>query len=107
MVTISTTAARKIKAFLEQEKKSPDYGLRVGVKGGGCSGFSYVMDFDTQKDGDQVCEKDGVKVIVDAKSYLYLNGSEIDYAESLQGGGFTVHNPNVKGSCGCGSSFSV
>lgn len=107
MVTITETAAKKIKFLLAEEGKTLDYGLRLGVKSGGCSGLSYLMDFDTQKEGDQVFENDGAKVIVDPKSFLYVNGTVLDYVDGLHGAGFALTNPNVKGSCGCGSSFTV
>ena len=82
-------------------------GLRVGVKGGGCSGFQYNLAFDEQRDGDEVFEFAGLKVYVDQPSLPYVRGSVIDYVESLQGAGFQVNNPNVVAACGCGSSFRV
>lgn len=82
-------------------------GLRVRVVGGGCSGMSYRMEFDDPREGDEVFESDGFRVYVDKKSMIFLNGSELDYRESLTGAGFHFQNPNVKGSCGCGESFSV
>ena len=82
-------------------------GLRVGVKGGGCSGFQYQLAFDEQRDGDVVFEDHGLKLLVDAQSLSYVDGSQIDYVESLQGAGFQVVNPNVVAACGCGSSFRV
>ena len=107
MVTLTDKAAEKIKTLLAAENKTAEYGLRLGVKGGGCSGLEYLMDFDVQKDGDKIFEKDGAKVIVDPKSMLYINNSVLDFAESLQGSGFTLKNPNVKSSCGCGHSFNT
>ena len=107
MVTLTDKAAEKIKTLLASENKPAEYGLRLGVKGGGCSGLEYLMDFDAQKDGDKIFEKDGAKVIVDPKSMLYINNSVLDFAESLQGSGFTLKNPNVKSSCGCGHSFNT
>jgi len=82
-------------------------GLRVKVVGGGCSGLSYQMSFDEARPDDQVFERDGMKVFIDKKSLLFLNGSELDYVEGLTGAGFKFQNPNVKGSCGCGESFHV
>ena len=104
MITITDTAAEKVKGLLEAEGK-PEYGLRVKVVGGGCSGFQYQLAFDAQKAGDQVTEKGGVKLLVDPKSFLYLNGAEIDFVDGLMGAGFSLNNPNAKGSCGCGQSF--
>ena len=104
MVTITEVAAEKVKGLLEAEGK-PGYGLRIKVAGGGCSGFQYQLAFDAQKAGDQVTEHGGIKVLVDPKSYLYLNGAEIDFVDGLMGSGFSLKNPNAKGTCGCGSSF--
>ncbi len=108
MITISDKAAVKLKDLLETEKKPADqFGLRLGVRGGGCSGLSYVMAFDTPKEGDQTFTKEGVRVFVDPKSLLYVDGSELDYVDALTGAGFAIRNPNAKGSCGCGESFQV
>lgn len=107
MITITENAAKKVKELVEKEKKGPEYGLRVGVRGGGCSGMTYLLDLDTQKPDDSTLEEFGVKVFVDRKSLLYISGSQIDYQESLMGSGFKIENPNVKGSCGCGHSFEV
>jgi iron-sulfur cluster assembly protein len=83
-------------------------GLRVGVKGGGCSGLSYNLTFETQsRTGDKVFERDGVKLFCDLKSYIYLNGTVLDFDSGLMGKGFVFMNPNAKKSCGCGSSFST
>ena len=105
MITISELASEKIKEMLEQEA-SPDLFLRVGVKEGGCSGFSYGMGFDDEeKEDDQVIAVEGLKVVVDNDSVKYLRGLIIDYKESAMGGGFTIENPNASATCGCGSSF--
>ena len=105
MITISDTANEKIKEMLAAEE-TPDLFLRIGVKEGGCSGFSYGMGFDDeQHEGDQEMEFGGLKVVVDSDSLKYLNGLEIDFKESGMGGGFTIHNPNATATCGCGSSF--
>ncbi|WP_168123006.1 iron-sulfur cluster insertion protein ErpA [Paenibacillus sp. HB172176] len=105
MITISEMASDKIREMLEQEE-SPDLFLRVGVKEGGCSGFSYGMGFDDEeKEGDQALESSGIKVVVDSDSIKYLNGLVIDFKESAMGGGFTIENPNASATCGCGSSF--
>jgi iron-sulfur cluster assembly protein len=105
MITISELASEKIKEMLEQEA-SPELFLRVGVKEGGCSGFSYGMGFDDElNEGDQTIQTQGLKVVVDEDSIKYLNGLVIDFKESAMGGGFTIENPNASATCGCGSSF--
>jgi len=105
MITVTTQASEKIKAIKAAQNAPEDTGLRVRVVGGGCSGFQYQLD--APKAGDQVFEAEGVKVVVDPKSFLYLTGTEIDYVDGLTGAGFTLKNPNAKGSCGCGSSFTA
>ena len=107
MFTLSDKAAEKIKVLLLEEKKGDEYGLRIGVRGGGCSGYSYTMGFDTMAEGDKTYENNGAKVYVDAKSLVFVAGSELEYSEGLQDAGFTVRNPNATGTCGCGSSFST
>jgi len=100
-------AANKVKALVEEEK-NPDLKLRVSVDGGGCSGFQYGFAFDENvNDDDSVIEKNGATMLVDLTSMQYLNGSEVDYLEGLEGARFVVNNPNAKSTCGCGSSFSV
>ena len=108
MITLSPSATQEVKRLIEKEQK-PNLGLRIGVKGGGCSGLSYVLALDeaTPKQYDQVFEQEGVKVLVDAKSHLYLDGMTIDYKNGLTGGGFEFSNPNAKKSCGCGTSFTA
>jgi len=107
-LTIAPKAATKLQELLAAEKKDPaTTGLRLGVQGGGCSGLSYVMEFDTKRETDRVFARDGVQVFVDPKSILYMSGSVLDYAEGLMGSGFSIKNPNVKGSCGCGHSFTT
>jgi iron-sulfur cluster assembly protein len=105
-IEISENAVKKINTLVAQQEKDGQ-GLRVKVVGGGCSGLSYKMDLDVQRDGDRVFERDNAKVIVDRKSFIYLRGTELDYADGLMDSGFKLQNPNVKRSCGCGSSFSV
>ncbi|MCG3172943.1 MAG: Iron-binding protein IscA [Myxococcota bacterium] len=106
-ITLTDNAIRRVKTMLTENKKE-GYGLRVGVKGGGCSGLSYFMDFEnTAGPNDSVIEFDGVKVYVDKKSALYLTGTQLDFKEGLMGSGFKFENPNVSRSCGCGESFSV
>jgi iron-sulfur cluster assembly accessory protein len=107
MISVTSHAAGKIKDIKTAQAASEDTGLRVRVVGGGCSGFQYQLAFDTPQAGDQVFETDGVKVVVDPKSFLYLNGTEIDYVDGLTGAGFTMKNPNATGGCGCGSSFKA
>lgn len=108
MITVSESAKSQVQSLLAQEHKPVDSFIRVGVEGGGCSGLSYKLEFDTQlRDGDQVFEDKGVRIAVDKKSFLYLVGTELDYSGGLNGKGFTFHNPNASRTCGCGESFSV
>lgn len=107
MVQITPVAATKINEIREAEGIEPSMALRLRVVGGGCAGFSYDLYFDEATEVDRVCEIAGVKVLVDEMSLMYLVGVEIDYVEGLQGAGFKFNNPNVKSTCGCGSSFSV
>src|SRR5437016_8063856 len=106
-VSLTPTAIAKVKEIMAQQNPTPA-GLRVGVVGGGCSGFSYSMSFEnTAGMMDKTFNFEGVKVFVDATSAMYLNGCQVDYVETLEGAGFKFENPNVKSTCGCGSSFSV
>jgi iron-sulfur cluster assembly protein len=108
MIEISDKGAEKVHEFLAgQEADVSLAGLRVGVRGGGCSGFQYQLAFDEQRDDDVVFESHGLKLLVDNESLPFVRGSVIDYEESLQGAGFKVSNPNVVAACGCGSSFRV
>ncbi len=108
MITISDKGAEKVREFLAaQEADASMAGLRVGVRGGGCSGFQYQLAFDEQRENDLVFESHGLKLLVDNESLPFVRGSVIDYEESLQGAGFKVENPNVVAACGCGSSFRV
>lgn len=108
MITLTPAAAQEAKRLIEKEQK-PNLGLRVGVKGGGCSGLTYVLSLDeaTPKQYDTVTEQEGIKLIVDAKSQLYLDGTTIDFKSAVMGGGFEFQNPMAKKSCGCGTSFST
>lgn len=108
MVTITAAAAAKLKEISGKQDPVPT-AVRIGVRGGGCSGFSYAMEFDdgNATDNDEEIDLDGLKVRVDNMSAMYLEGCEVDYEESLAGAGFKFNNPNVKRTCGCGSSFSV
>ncbi len=106
-IIFSDAAARKVKELIEEEG-NPKLKLRVFVAGGGCSGFQYGFTFDEEvTEDDFAFAKFGVQMLVDAMSYQYLIGAEIDYKEKLEGSQFVIHNPNVKATCGCGSSFSV
>ncbi|MGH7966321.1 MAG: HesB/IscA family protein [Candidatus Binatia bacterium] len=105
-IEITENAVKQIQNLLLQQHKE-EHGLRVKVVGGGCSGLTYKMDFDTPREGDRIFERDNVKVLVDRKSFLYLRGTELDYSDSLMDAGFKLQNPNVKRTCGCGHSFSV
>jgi iron-sulfur cluster assembly protein len=108
MISITDKGAEKVHEFLgAQQADITLAGLRVGVRGGGCSGFQYQLAFDEQRDEDVVFESHGLKLLVDNASLQYVEGSVIDYEESLQGAGFKVENPNVVAACGCGSSFRV
>ena len=108
MIEITDKGAEKVHEFLaSQEADVSVAGLRVGVRGGGCSGFQYQLAFDEQRDSDVVFESHGLKLLVDGESLQFVRGSTIDYEESLQGAGFKVNNPNVVAACGCGSSFRV
>lgn len=108
MIELTAPAIARVKYLIEQEKTGSP-ALRIGVKGGGCSGFEYLLKLDHEppKEGDKVFEHDGVKVIVDEKSHVLLTGLRIDYKENIMTGGFEFQNPNATKSCGCGTSFSV
>ncbi len=107
-VMVTAGAAARLKDLLAKEHKDPaTVGMRLGVQGGGCSGMSYVMDLDAAAEGDLIIERDGVKVFVDPKSIQFLKGMTLDYKEGLMQSGFAITNPNEKGRCGCGESFSV
>ena len=105
-ITLTETAAERVQDFLDNRGKG--LGLRVGIKTSGCSGMAYVLEFiDETEEGDKVFESQGVKIIVDAKSLLYIDGTELDYGKEGLNEGFQFNNPNVKGECGCGESFTV
>ena len=106
MLRMTDTAVGKVKEILGQQDPAPE-GLRISVVGGGCSGFSYSMAFESnQQMLDKTYDFDGLKVFIDQASMLYLDGAEVDFVETLEGSGFKFNNPNVKTTCGCGSSFS-
>src|ERR1700742_3422416 len=108
MITLTDKGAEKVQEFLSSQSTVVETaGLRVGVRGGGCSGFQYALAFDEQRAGDQVFEDKGIRLLVDGPSLPYVQGSTIDFVDGLQGAGFKVENPNVIAACGCGSSFRV
>jgi len=107
MITVSESAAKKVKSLIEESGFRTPY-LRVAVKGGGCSGLSYDLSFDTeQKSNDTLTEDKDVKILVDKKSLLYLFGTELEFSDGLNGKGFEFVNPNASRTCGCGESFAV
>src|SRR3954470_20052169 len=107
MVQLTDIAAEKVRTFMEGQTADGEIGLRVGVRGGGCSGFQYALALDEQRDDDHVFDHDGIRLLVDPASLQYVDGSEVDFTESLMGSGFEVNNPNVVAACGCGSSFRI
>ncbi len=107
-IALTEKAISEVKKIMAENSIPENYGLRIGVKGGGCLGLSYTLGFDGElKDGDKIIEAEGVKVYVDWKSILYLTGTSIDYTDGLNGKGFVFNNPTAKKTCGCGSSFGV
>jgi len=107
-ITISDKASIEIKRLMKENNLAENFGLRVGVKGGGCSGLSYTLSFDsTERPGDKILMSNDIKIFVDGKSYFYLNGTQLDFSDGLNGRGFVFNNPNAVKSCGCGSSFGV
>jgi len=107
-ITVSDKAGREVRRVMEQKTLGDASGLRLGVKGGGCSGFSYVMNLEPHPArGDEIFESGGLKLFVDPKSYLYLEGTEVDFNDDLSHRGFVFKNPASSGSCGCGASFSA
>ncbi|MEI6508185.1 MAG: iron-sulfur cluster assembly accessory protein [Bacteroidota bacterium] len=108
MITVSEKAKTRIIDLKKESNYTDDYFLRVGVESGGCSGLAYKLDFDNSvKDGDEVIDQNGVKLVTDKKSILYLFGTELDFTDGLNGKGFTFINPNASRTCSCGESFSV
>ncbi len=107
MISLTDRAIDKVREFIGQQEE-PYEGIRVAVVAGGCSGFEYKMNLErASREDDQVLTLDGVKVFVDEQSMLYLDGTQIDFIESVKGSGFSFHNPNAKGTCGCGESFNA
>jgi len=108
VITFTEKGAEKVQEFLASQNTAVETaGLRVGVRGGGCSGFQYALAFDEERPGDEVFTDHGLRILVDSPSLPYVKGAIVDYVESMQGAGFKVENPNVIAACGCGSSFRV
>jgi iron-sulfur cluster assembly protein len=108
MIKVSDSAKAQVDKLLQEESRPSGSFVRVGVEGGGCSGLMYQLNFDHEmKEGDQVFEDNGVKVVVDKRSFLYLVGTELEYTGGLNGKGFVFKNPNASRTCGCGESFSI
>lgn len=106
-VQITETAMAQLKNIKTKQHIPDDHGLRIGVKGGGCAGFSYILGFDKPKENDQVFEHDGLRVFMEKSHGIYLLGMEIDWVEGLNNRGFSFNNPNASDTCGCGTSFSA
>lgn len=107
-IDITEKAIKEVRRIMSENNVPEDYGLRVGVKGGGCSGLTYSLGFDSQaNDGDSTIEVNGIKLFVDGKSLFYLSGTTLDFTDGLNGKGFTFDNPNATKTCGCGESFGV
>jgi iron-sulfur cluster assembly protein len=108
MITVTENAKNHALELIREENRPMDTFIRVGVDGGGCSGLTYRLEFDNQlKEGDQMFEDKGIKIVVDRKSFLYLAGTELEYTGGLNGKGFVFNNPNANRTCGCGESFSI
>lgn len=105
MVNLTPAAAEKLSGIMSQKGMADNHALRVFVKGGGCGGMQYGMTFDEAREGDEVYEQHGMRVIVDTTSLFYIDGANIDYVDNLMGGGFHIDNPQASSACGCGSSF--
>ena len=107
-ISITEKAVKEIKRIMDENKITQEFGLRIGVKGGGCSGLTYTLGFDPEnREGDSIIDQDGVKLFVDGKSLFYLSGTQLDFSDGLNGKGFIFNNPNATKSCGCGESFGV
>ncbi|MEL6944288.1 MAG: iron-sulfur cluster assembly accessory protein [Bacteroidota bacterium] len=106
-VALTEGAIRQLKRIATEQNIPAEHGLRIGVKGGGCSGFSYILGFDLQKENDQVFEIEGIRVLMQKSHAMYLMGMEIDWVEGLQNRGFSFNNPNATDTCGCGTSFAA
>lgn len=106
-VTLTEGAKKEIKKLIEQQELGENYGLRLGVEGGGCAGMNYVLGFDQQKEGDQEYSIEGIKVYMNKAHGMYLAGMQVDFQDGLNARGFTFTNPNASSTCGCGTSFAV
>ena len=107
-IKVTSKAVEQINKIKEKNNIPENYAIRIGIKGGGCSGFSYHMGFDSDsKEGDTVIEHENIKLFIDGKSLFYLSGTELDFSDGLNGKGFVFNNPNAKKTCGCGQSFAV
>ncbi|MEY2904151.1 MAG: hypothetical protein RJA52_167 [Bacteroidota bacterium] len=106
-IKLTESALNQLKKIKTEQKITDDHGLRVGVKGGGCSGFSYILGFDLPKENDQIFEIEGVRIFLEKAHALYLLGMQIDWVEGLNNRGFSFNNPNATDTCGCGTSFSA
>ena len=106
-IILTDSAVTQLKRIQKEQNVSEEHGLRVGVKGGGCSGFSYVLGFDSKKENDDVFQINGLKVFMEKAHAIYLIGIEIDWLDGLNNRGFSFNNPNAKDTCGCGTSFSA
>ena len=106
-ISLTPKAIAEVKIIMQDKNVPADYGLRIGVQGGGCSGMSYLLGFDRKKENDETYELDGVELIMDKKHGMYVMGMEVDFQDGLNARGFTFNNPQAKSTCGCGSSFSA
>lgn len=106
-VSLTEGAAKELRKLKQQQELSDDFGLRIGVEGGGCSGMNYILGFDQKKEGDQEFFLDGIKIYMHKAHGLYLAGMQIDFQDGLNSRGFTFNNPNASSTCGCGTSFAV
>ena len=106
-VTLTTGAVKELKKLIDQQELTQEYGLRLGVEGGGCSGMNYILGFDQKKEGDTEYQIEGIRVFMNKAHGLYLAGMEVDFQNGLDARGFTFNNPNATSTCGCGSSFSA
>lgn len=106
-LTLTDRAASRVREIIGAQSLGDSYGVRIGVKSGGCSGLSYVLNIEEPGDNDRIYESHGVRVFCDPKSYLFVNGTQVDFSSDLLNGGFSFSNPNAQRSCGCGTSFTV
>lgn len=107
LITVTESAAKEVFTIRQQENIGADKYLRLGVKGGGCSGLSYILEFEEKTDMDELIQENGIDIIVDKRHALYISGMQLDYEYGLNNRGFIFNNPNAKSTCGCGTSFSA